>query len=80
LQNAAIVRELHVYGKSLGIGEKGNAIQHKGLGKRLMQKAEEIARKEGMKKIAVISGVGAREYYRKIGYKLEGSYMVKNLN
>ena len=54
-------------------------IQHKGLGKLLMKKAEEIARTEGMKKIAVISGVGVREYYRKLGYKLDGSYMVKGL-
>ena len=89
LDNSAIVRELHVYGKSLGIGKQFSKknldkdflmpIQHKGLGKLLMKKAEEIARTEGMKKIAVISGVGVREYYRKLGYKLDGSYMVKGL-
>lgn len=79
LKDAAIVRELHVYGKSVEIGAKGTAIQHKGLGKMLMQKSEEIALKEGKKKIAVISGVGAREYYRKLGYKLKGFYIKKSL-
>ena len=80
LQNAALVRELHVYGPAIEIGErKDDSWQHHGLGKQLMNKAEEIAKKEGCKKIAVISGVGAREYYKKIGYKLENAYMVKNL-
>jgi elongator complex protein 3 len=78
LRNAALMRELHVYGKSIGIGKKGDAVQHKGLGKWLMKEAENLARNEG-KKIAVISGVGVREYYGKLGYKLEGSYMVKYL-
>lgn len=75
-----IVRELHVYGQSLAIGEKGNQqeiSQHKGLGKLLMQKAEEIAKKEKVKELRVISGVGVREYYKKLGYRLEGDYMVK---
>jgi elongator complex protein 3 len=79
LKGSAIVRELHVYGKSIAIGKEGNAIQHKGLGKMLLKRAEEIALEEGKKKIAVISGVGVREYYRKLGYKLKGFYMVNNL-
>ena len=74
----AIVRELHVYGKSLNIHESNsNAAQHSGLGKSLMQKAEEIVKKENIKKISVISGIGVREYYKNLGYKLENSYMIK---
>ena len=74
----AMVRELHVYGKALEIGEMTKKeAQHKGLGKMLMEKAEEISLKNGFKKIAVVSGVGVREYYEKLGYNLEGPYMVK---
>jgi elongator complex protein 3 len=51
-----------------------------GLGKKLVAKAERITKKEfGLKKIAVISGIGVRDYYRHLGYKLEGTYMVKNV-
>lgn len=76
----AIVRELHVFGQALEIGKtKKTASQHKGLGEKLLQKAEKIAKEKGYKKIAVISGIGAREYYRKLGYKLEGTYMIKYL-
>ena len=79
LKDAAIVRELHVYGQALNLGESGEKSQHKGMGKKLMKKAEEIAKKAGYKKLAVISGVGVREYYKNLGYKLEGNYMVKYL-
>ncbi len=77
----AIVRELHVYGQSINIGEKSKSFieQHRGLGKLLMKQAEALARKEKSDKLFVISGVGVREYYRKLGYKLQGSYMTKNL-
>jgi elongator complex protein 3 len=75
---SALIRELHVYGTATGIGEEGS-IQHRGWGKKLLQKAEEIAKKAGKDKLVVISGVGAREYYRKLGYKLEGAYMTKKL-
>lgn len=76
----AIVRELHVYGKSLEIHKKSlNASQHKGMGKMMMKEAEKIAKEEGAKKILVISGIGVRDYYRKLGYKLEDSYMVKKI-
>jgi len=77
--NQAIIRELHIYGKSLELGKKGKIGQHTGLGKFLMHEAEKITRKSKIKKLRVISGVGAREYYRKLGYKLEESYMVKKL-
>ena len=80
LKNSLIIRELHVYGKSLRIGKQAiQHTQHIGLGKALMQEAENIAKKQGIKKIAVISGVGVRQYYKKLGYKLQGNYMVKNL-
>jgi elongator complex protein 3 len=78
LKDCAIVREIHVYGQTVPIGQKGE-IQHTGIGKSLMAEAEQLARKSGYKKLAVISGVGVREYYRKLGYKLEGSYMIKEL-
>lgn len=78
LRDSSIIRELHVYGKAMEIGEnKTNATQHKGLGEELLLLAEETAKKEGIKKLAIISGVGVRGYYRKFGYHLEDSYMVK---
>ncbi|MFZ1970631.1 MAG: tRNA uridine(34) 5-carboxymethylaminomethyl modification radical SAM/GNAT enzyme Elp3 [Candidatus Nanoarchaeia archaeon] len=76
----AIVRELHVYGHSVKIGEKEkNATQHIGLGKKLLEKAEEITNEHNIKKISIISGIGVREYYKKLGYHLEGFYMTKYL-
>lgn len=75
---AAMIRELHVYGQLVPMGGH-RKIQHAGLGKRLMSEAEKIARQNGFKKMAVISGVGVRGYYRKLGYKLKNSYMVKSL-
>ena len=80
LEGAAITREVHTYGQVAQIDiNDGIKTQHRGLGKRLMVKAEEIAREMGYKKMAVISAIGTREYYRKLGYELEGTYMVKNL-
>ena len=80
--DSCIVRELHVYGKSLKIGRKReNEIQHSGLGKNLMNEAEKISKEEfDSKKLLVISGVGTREYYQKLGYSLYGPYMTKVLN
>lgn len=75
---SALVRELHVYGTAAGLGEDGD-VQHRGLGKKLLIKAEEIARESGKEKMVIISGVGVREYYQKLGYHLEGPYMVKSL-
>ena len=79
--NWAIIRELHTYGRVVPIKSKiKKAAQHKGLGKKLMKKAEKIVATEtNFKKIAVISGIGVREYYRKLGYKLRNEYMVKKL-
>jgi len=80
LQGCAIIRELHTYGLAVAIDKKGKkAVQHKGFGKKLIERAEKIVKNRGVKKIAVISGIGAREYYRKLGYRLKGNYMVKIL-
>lgn len=80
LEGAALIREVHTYGQLLSIGKKSIAAQHKGLGKKLVAEAEKIAKKEyKLKKIAVISGVGVRDYYRHLGYKLEETYMTKNI-
>ena len=80
--NSCIVRELHVYGKSLKIGEKEESeIQHSGLGKNLMKEAEKISKEEfDARKLLVISAVGTREYYQKLGYSLYGPYMSKTLD
>ncbi len=79
--NSAIIREVHTYGKSISIGAREKkSPQHAGLGKKLIKKAERIAKKEfDCQKIFVISGIGAREYYRKLGYRLQKTYMVKSL-
>ena len=80
LRGCALVRELHTYGQALRIGEsRTRAVQHKGLGRRLMKEAERIARANGFKRIAVISGIGVRAYYRGLGYRLAGTYMRKNI-
>ena len=80
LEGSAITREVHTYGQVAQIDiNDGVKTQHRGLGKRLMIKAEEIARKKGYKKMAVISAIGTREYYKKLGYSLEGTYMIKEL-
>jgi|SRR3989338_5619401 len=82
LKGSAIIRELHVYGQALAIGEKGTHGQHLGIGKQLMKAAENIAQENGITKIAVISGVGVREYYKKLGYNLDSEkiYMIKDLD
>jgi len=80
LQAAAIVREVHVYGQSLEVGEETQgAAQHSGLGTQLMHAAEQIAAERGYRRIAVIAALGTRGYYRKLGYTLGQTYMVKDL-
>jgi elongator complex protein 3 len=81
LKDAGLIRELHSYGQHLPIHQHSEqAIQHRGLGQRLMEEAEQIVREEfGLRRIAVIAGVGVREYYRRFGYELEDTYMVKPL-
>ncbi len=74
--DSALIRELHVYGEAEQIGRKG-MIQHKGFGKRLLKEAENICRMYRKNKVIVISGVGVRQYYKKLGYKKDGPFMSK---
>jgi elongator complex protein 3 len=79
--NTAMIRELHVYGrvKTVGSGQAGQGAQHMGIGKTLLRIAEQIAQKNGSEQMAVISGIGVRDYYKKQGYELRGTYMMKKL-
>jgi elongator complex protein 3 len=80
-ERQALVRELHIFGPEVPVGGRlERAAQHHGLGGNLLQEAERIAREEsGADRLSVLSGIGAREYYRSLGYDLEGAYMVKEL-
>lgn len=81
-KKTAIVRELHVYGPEVLIGAKPGLkykFQHRGFGKKLLKEAEKIARQKGYKKLLVLSGIGAKKYYRKLGYRSYGVYMMKRL-
>ena len=80
-ENTALVRELHVYGSLIPIGEKKAGVgQHVGYGEELLARAEEIALEEyNRDKMIIISGIGTRNYYRKFGYEREGPYMAKKL-
>lgn len=84
----AYLRELHTYGQMRPLGQRtknkeqrasDEIVQHTGFGKKLLAEAEKICRQNGIKKLAVISGVGVRQYYKKLGYRLEDTYMVKKL-
>jgi elongator complex protein 3 len=81
LADEDFVRELHTYGAELGISKKGASGQHRGFGKKLVQEAEKLAKQNGYKKLKIISGVGVRPYYRKLGYRLdkEKIYMEKKI-
>ncbi len=86
LEDAAVVRELHVYGSQVGVGDSASEEspvdqhQHQGYGTRLLAKAEEIAVDAGYNKLAVLSGIGVREYYRKkLGFRQDGPYVSKQL-
>jgi len=82
-QNTAIIREVHTYGQQLPLNQGLTSTispQHKGLGKKLIKEAEKITKKEfGLNRISVISGIGVRDFFRKLGYKLENTYMVKKI-
>jgi elongator complex protein 3 len=80
LRGSSIIREVHVYGRvmSLDVDSSGES-QHLGLGKRLIEKAEEITRKEGIHRISVISAIGTREYYKKRGFEMGRLYMGKSI-
>lgn len=82
LTGCGLIREVHVYGMSTSVGSNNDkSSQHKGIGQKLMNVAEEIIRSHGLKKAAVIAGIGARDYYKnKCGYELGKYYMVKTLS
>ena len=80
LRDAAIVREVHVYGQSLEVGEdRVGMAQHSGLGTRLLEEAERIAKDAGYRQLAVIAAVGTRTYYAGRGFELGAYYMIKKL-
>ncbi|MBU1131815.1 tRNA uridine(34) 5-carboxymethylaminomethyl modification radical SAM/GNAT enzyme Elp3 [Patescibacteria group bacterium] len=79
INGCAMIREIHTYGKLVPLAGKQTGIQHSGFGTKLTEKAEELARAAGFEKMAVISGVGVRGYYKKLGYGQEGTYMTKKL-
>ncbi len=80
LDGAAIIREVHVYGQSVPVGEEqSGAAQHIGLGTELLQIAERLAAKNGYKRMAVIAAIGTREYYSGRGFENSEHYMVKEL-
>jgi elongator complex protein 3 len=80
LSDAAIIREVHVYGLSLEVGEERQGVaQHSGLGTRLIEEAEQIAREHGFSRLAVIAAVGTRAYYAGRGFRMGALYMVKDL-
>jgi len=80
LNGCAFIRELHVYGQIVKHGERGESVQHMGFGKKMMSVAEDIVLARGLNKVAVISGVGVRQYYSSQGYKLVKDYMIKELH
>jgi elongator complex protein 3 len=81
LKGAAIIREVHTFGTALEVNTHNQKqAQHQGLGRQLIAETERISKKAGYKKLAVISAVGTREYYRKFGFTVEGLYMTKSLD
>lgn len=81
LKNAAIIREVHIYGQSLEMGDQQDgAAQHTGLGKTLIHWAEEIARQNNYPRLVVISAVGTRRYYERWGYERGDLYLIKDLS
>lgn len=80
LENVALIRELHIFGQSIAVGnEQSGAAQHTGLGTNLLKKAELIAKNAGYKKLVVIAAIGTRLYYEKRGFSRSGLYMSKDL-
>jgi elongator complex protein 3 len=80
--DCGLIRELHVFGPEMALSQRlDSAAQHRGFGRALLKEAERITVHEfGRQYLAILSGVGAREYYRAEGYELQGDYMVKKLS
>ncbi|NLA31216.1 MAG: GNAT family N-acetyltransferase, partial [Methanomicrobiales archaeon] len=81
LEGAALLRELHVYGSAVPLSTpaEGDEWQHRSFGAQLLSRAEEEARGQGFARLAVMSGIGVRPYYRKQGYERAGPYMIKTI-
>ena len=80
LENCGLIRELHVYSTLSNVGNNDSfSLQHKGYGRKLIEKAEEITKSFDIPKMAIIAGTGVRNYYRKYGYELIDTYMIKTL-
>jgi elongator complex protein 3 len=81
LENAAVMRELHVYGSLVPVGKDAESEewQHRNFGKMLIARAEEITSDAGFSRLAIMSGIGVRPYYRRQGYERNGPYMIKEL-
>jgi elongator complex protein 3 len=80
LSGAAMIREIHVYGPAQGLGKKSaDTTQHQGLGTQLMEQAKQISTDQGFAKLAVISAIGTREYYRKRGFADGDMYQIATL-
>jgi elongator complex protein 3 len=82
LDGSVVVRELHIYGQAISIGrsDRGDSYQHRGLGMKLLKEAERISKDDlGVDKIAIISAIGTRQYYKKFGYQQDGPYVSKGL-
>jgi len=94
LADTALIRELHVYGRTFAVGDRPDqakngkssntpVAQHLGIGQRLLVAAENLAKYEGYERLAVISGVGVQNYYKRFGYQLaegEGEFMIKDIH
>jgi elongator complex protein 3 len=82
LESAALLRELHVYGSLVPVGKDAvsEEWQHRNYGKLLLARAEEIARGAGFRRLAIMSGIGVRPYYRRQGYERQGPYMIRELS
>ena len=79
LPGEAMIREVHIYGVATHLGEDGSSAQHSGLGRRLIERACDIARDAGYERINVISAVGTRAYYRRLGFVECGLYQQREL-
>lgn len=79
LPGEAMIREVHIYGVATHLGEGGSSAQHSGLGRRLIERACDIARDAGYERINVISAVGTRAYYRRLGFVECGLYQQREL-
>lgn len=76
MTGSAVIRELRTLSQQVPISEKrDNSLQHRGYGERLIEKCKDIASENGRERLLVTSGVGAREYYRKMGFERVGPYM-----